>query len=325
MAYNNARNGTIGVNTLLEELETSGVMKSAGLKDAEKLALQESFRKTRNSKNSDLYGEVEISIRKGKWGSIKRQTNEIVKKETANTRRSDTKNTKFEQPKTSVNTGSSVLIESLPETLKSVHNRLVNGGMQFVEEGNVIKYLDKNGDEIARIENGVFSVSKEKLSIPEPLTYLDATYITNHINRFKQEGAGFIVVKSWTEGGNPKYGTLPQRKFVGLRSEMDAVIAKYKAQGNDWKVLRDDLNLGPTTDLSGEEIYYIKISGDDPRFTYDMPNGNEGGAIVGEWVPGGYTKNGTTEAALIGSENVVHSKDINKLLDNFPGMWEKIK
>ena len=49
----------------------------------------------------------------------------------------------------------------------------------------------------------------------------------------------------------------------------------------------------------------------------------EGGAIVGEWIPGGYTKSGTAEAALVGSDNIVHNK--NQLLDNFAGMWGKIK
>ena len=49
------------------------------------------------------------------------------------------------------------------------------------------------------------------------------------------------------------------------------------------------------------------------------------GAIIGEWVPGGYTKNGTAEAALVGAENIVHNKNMNQLLNNFPGMWEKIK
>ena len=70
---------------------------------------------------------------------------------------------------------------------------------------------------------------------------------------------------------------------------------------------------------------HIKIDPKDSRFSFDMPNGNEGGAIPGEWIPGGYTKNGTTEAALIGSENISHNKNINELLNNFTNMWEKIK
>lgn len=78
---------------------------------------------------------------------------------------------------------------------------------------------------------------------------------------------------------------------------MDDVIRKYKASG-DWRVLRDELNLGPNTDLSGEDIFYVNISGNDTRFSFDMPNGREAGVIEGEWVPGGLTKNGVPEAAL---------------------------
>lgn len=133
-------------------------------------------------------------------------------------------------------------------------------------------------------------------------------------------------MKSWTESGNPIYKALPERKFVGLRSEMDAVITKYKNARNDWKILRDELNLGATTDLTHDEIYYIKIDPSDSRFNYDIPNGNEGGAIPGEWVPGGTTKNGTLEAALVGCETCVHDNKMDTLLEFFgKGKWEKIK
>lgn len=155
--------------------------------------------------------------------------------------------------------------------------------------------------------------------------YLYHSYVYNHIDKFNQEGAGFIVVKSWTEGGNPLYTALPARKFVGLKSEMDAIVAKYQSQNNDWTVLRDELNLGANTNLEFEEVYYITIQPNDARFSYDVPNGNEGGAIPNEWEPGGFTKNGIREAALIGSENIIHNKDISILLANFPNNWIKIR
>ena len=228
--------------------------------------------------------------------------------------------------------------------------RYVDGILQkkkSLEDGEIVGKYDgddilKNGDELGfrKVANDMDDLAaawktgwneQKVLDLPkgnrpdDVSTYLKQDYINAHISKFDQEGAGFIVVKSWTEGGNPLYTTLPERKFVGLRSEMDAVINKYKSQGNDWTVLRDDLNLGPNTNLSTDEIYYIKIDPKDSRFSFDMPNGNEGGAIPGEWIPGGYTKNGTTEAALIGSENISHNKNINELLNNFTNMWEKIK
>lgn len=160
---------------------------------------------------------------------------------------------------------------------------------------------------------------------PPVTDYLKQTYINAHTSKFTQEGAGFIIVKSWTESGDEAFTTLPSRKFVGLRSEMDNIINQYKTQGNDWTILRDELNLGENTNLANEEIYYITIDGNDSRFTFEIPNGNESGAIIGEWEPGGYTKNGTTEAALVGSENITHNKNINQLLSNFTGTWEKIR
>jgi hypothetical protein len=104
---------------------------------------------------------------------------------------------------------------------------------------------------------------------------------------------------------------------------MEEVVAKYRAAGNDWRVLNKELNLGAKT-LEGEGIYIVKIKPDDPRFKYEMPNGKENGAYPNEWVPGGATKSGTKEAALIGSENVTHNSDIGTLLKNFDD-WEKLQ
>lgn len=163
-----------------------------------------------------------------------------------------------------------------------------------------------------------------KGSRPPVEVYLKPEYIKNHISKFEKEGGAFIMVKNWTQEG--RFSTMPPRKFIGLRSEMDAVIQKYKKSGNDWKVLRDELNLGADTKLASEEIYYIRIDSKDSRFSYEIPNGNEGGAIPGEWMPGGTTINGTREAVLIGSEKIIHNKDINQLLHFFgKSNWEKIK
>jgi hypothetical protein len=222
-----------------------------------------------------------------------------------------------------VGKGVSGLISTLSPLLKNIHNRFLSADVAYFIQGNTIKYVTIHGNEFAKIENGIFTVTHSKGSIPAPSNYLAAGYRMTHNDAFINEGAGFIVVKSWIEDGS--YSAMPPRKYVGLRSHMDAVIAKYKAGGNDWTILRDELNLGATTNLAPEEIYYIKIDGNDPRFTFDMPDGNESGAIVGEWVPGGFTKSGTAEAALVGSENIIHNKDINQLLSYFDGKWEKIK
>lgn len=68
---------------------------------------------------------------------------------------------------------------------------------------------------------------------------------------------------------------------------MDQLVIEFKASGGDWKVLRDGLNLGDEAMLEDSRIMYIKTNPGDPRFKFDIPTGNEGGAYQGEWVPAG--------------------------------------
>lgn len=217
------------------------------------------------------------------------------------------------------------LLEQLAPNIRAIHDRLEMAGTSYRIEQDVITYYTIDNVALCKIENGNFSMIANKPNIPPTSKYVTSSYKSHHIGKFDQQGCGFIVVRSWIEGGNPQNITLAPRKFVGLRSEMDDIINRYKTSGNDWTILRDELNLGTNTNLEAEEIYYVTISPGDTRFSYDLPEGNEGGAIPGEWVPGGYTKNGTAEACLIGANNVVHNHDINQLLSNFTGQWEKIR
>ena len=162
----------------------------------------------------------------------------------------------------------------------------------------------------------------DKINRPDPLTYLPESYINAHIQQFAIEGAGFIAIQGWME--NPDYPNLPPRKFGGLRSEMDVIIQKYQASGGDWTILRDELSLGEGVDLSKDEIAYLVIEPGDSRISYDMPTGREAGAYKNEWVPGGKTKGGITEAALVNSEKIFHNNDINELSKQFKGS-KKIK
>lgn len=94
---------------------------------------------------------------------------------------------------------------------------------------------------------------------------------------------------------------------------MDEVIKKYKESGKDWRVLRDELNLGENADLSNEHIVYVTLPPKDPRLSYEMPTGNEPGSYEGEWVPGGYTKNGIAEASLIGGDKIKHNSNVDDI------------
>jgi hypothetical protein len=55
-----------------------------------------------------------------------------------------------------------------------------------------------------------------------------------------------------------------------------------------------------------------------------MPTGKEAGAYKDEWILGGKTKGGITEAALVHSEKIFHDNDINELSKQFRGS-KKIK
>ena len=142
--------------------------------------------------------------------------------------------------------------------------------------------------------------------------YLPDSYVNACMQKFSEEGGAFIVIESWTTGS--RFSTLPPRKFVGLPSEMRPVIAEFESSG-DVAILNDQLNLGldsvELAELAADRIMYVEIEPGDPRFSYDMPSGNEFGAIEGEWKPGGKTKAGVSEAALVGSENIDHGKSLS--------------
>lgn len=55
----------------------------------------------------------------------------------------------------------------------------------------------------------------------------------------------------------------------------------------------------------------------DSRFSYDIPNEKESGAIEGEWVSGVYTKHGTAEAVISNSGSYKHNNDINTFIKIF--------
>lgn len=141
-----------------------------------------------------------------------------------------------------------------------------------------------------------------------------------HEALFEQQGGSFIIVKKWV--ANSEYHFYAPRKFVGLRSEMEQVVAEYKKAGNDWRILSKRLGLG-AEDLSDIQIYLIRIKLGDPRFSYKMPNGKEIGAN-GEWIAGGFTKGGIREAALEGSEVIRTDGTVETILKQFEN-WEQLQ
>ena len=202
---------------------------------------------------------------------------------------------------------------SFSNTIKGVHYRLAIGGVKFSSNGNTISYLTKTGEVLAKLENGSFSVNKLKPDIQLPSTYLDAAYITNHINKFNQEGGAFII--RLRDLSNPNYATIAPRKFIGLKSEMDAVITKFNKSGKDLNVLVEELDLGNYF-KPGDEVFYVTVEG-NKGFVFDIPNGNEGGAYAGYWVPGGYTKHGTREVVISNAESFSHNNSLQTFINIF--------
>ena len=123
-----------------------------------------------------------------------------------------------------------------------------------------------------------------------PDTYLDATYITNHINKFNQEGGAFIIRKSDIIS-NPEHVTIAPRKFIGSKSEMEGVLSKYNAAEKNPQVLIDDLDLGNNYfSRPNDEVYFVIVE-PNKGFHFDMPTGNEIGAYDTYGVSCSYKKN----------------------------------
>jgi hypothetical protein len=166
-------------------------------------------------------------------------------------------------------------------------------------------------DEIINLERG---------NRPSDVTeYLPDEYVKAHIEQSNTVGAAFIQPASWIS--NPKFKSLPPRKFAGLQTDMDKIIEDFKKSGNDVSILNDRLALGLDEDglkkLANDRILYVKLHSKDKRFEFDIPDGNEAGAYPKEWVPGGETKGGAKEIAVKGTDKVVHNNDINTLKSQF--------
>ncbi|MDO5105958.1 MAG: hypothetical protein Q4D72_08715, partial [Capnocytophaga sp.] len=169
---------------------------------------------------------------------------------------------------------------------------------------------------------GVFingKTSEDILSIPKgqrpaPETYLSASYIREHLAKFEKEGGAFII--RLRDLDNPKYISIAPRKFIGLKSDMDAILSKYKNSGNNLNVLIKELDLGDDYFKSGDEVFYVVVKS-DKGFKFNIPDGNEGGAYEGLWIPGGYTKHGTREAVISNSANYFHNNNIEEFIAIF--------
>lgn len=128
---------------------------------------------------------------------------------------------------------------------------------------------------------------------PDPSSYLDADYITAHLDRFR-DGASRIYVTSSLDDWGPGNGGVT---FVFPTSELRAILDET---GGDARAL--------ATRLGMDADYFIDRAGDakdvqirrfDPSELSGLrlPDGNEGGANP-QWIPGGHLPTGIPEAVI---------------------------
>jgi hypothetical protein len=154
----------------------------------------------------------------------------------------------------------------------------------------------------------ILSIVKGKRPLVE--TYLRADYFAGHLAKFEQEGGAFVITKRSIR--DSEYPSMSPRKFVGLPSEIDNIVAE--ANGNI-NVIINRLDLGTKFYKTGDEVFVIYAKS-NKGFKFDMPNGNEPGANE-LWIPGGYTHSGATEAVLLNSGNLEHNNIWQKVVDFF--------
>jgi len=128
---------------------------------------------------------------------------------------------------------------------------------------------------------------------PHPSSYLDADYISAHLDRFRDGASRIYLTKSLDDWG-PGNGGMT---FVFPTSELRAILDET---GGDARAL--------ATRLGMDAEYFIDAAGDakqvqirhfDPSELSGlrMPDGNEGGANP-QWIPGGHLPTGVPEAVI---------------------------
>ena len=155
-----------------------------------------------------------------------------------------------------------------------------------------------------------------------PREYLPDGYVDRHLELFKLEGAGFILVEDWLINDlRSGFTNFPPLKFVALSSDMEKIIAEYQTAGKDRLILSERLGLDRAK-LEGARIVYIRLDPKNGQYKFGMPTGNEVGAND-LWRPGGKTIGGGREAVWEGSEAIKHDGSLEKLLKYFDN-WEEL-
>ena len=138
---------------------------------------------------------------------------------------------------------------------------------------------------------------------PAPKTSLGEEYVARHLEKFK-EGVSCLSPSNVME--DYKHLGRADGLFVMPKSEVDDLL---KRTGGDVSKIAKELGI-PAGEWNKEEVQILRFDIEpDQMKDLRMPTGNEGGANA-EWIPGGYTPTGNSEAVInaVNWKNVTSSK-----------------
>ncbi|MEX1192581.1 MAG: hypothetical protein WEA99_11450, partial [Brumimicrobium sp.] len=136
------------------------------------------------------------------------------------------------------------------------------------------------------VENNVLKRTHSSGNWPEPIEYLDQNYIDAHLAKFDEGAIRF------TTDAYPTLGT--KEAFVMPKSEFDDLMG---ATGGDLSLIEKELALQEGK-LTGNNAVIAWIKKEDIS-DIKIPSGNENGADVDFWIPGGKTANGGWSEAVM--------------------------
>ena len=152
-----------------------------------------------------------------------------------------------------------------------------------------------------------------KVARPLPATYLDSTYMQEHLSQFEDGAVSFITPPSFAnytvDGNQSQYHgradglfVLPANwaKEMIIDAKTDPSVTRHpnnSAEGNQALLVMIEKRMGiPVGCWSTNNSKLLAVYIENPKdLNLRLPSGSEGGANI-EWRPGGYTLGGVPEA-----------------------------
>ena len=154
----------------------------------------------------------------------------------------------------------------------------------------------------------------EKGQRPDPSTYLPQDYIDAHLGQYQSSGASrlsstddFVAHVGNTTGANIgrdtpyNLGSTQYKggsEFMSVHSDIDVVLSEAAKAGDPYASIATDLGMQDMDKFNSGVYRYDIDSSQLSRLHIRMPSGNEPGAYALEWIPGGHTLGGASEAVV---------------------------